>query len=77
MSGLNSLRQTLDSLARLGGHIGSGGPQVNVAIQTNLNVNVAQIGERLIRKFDHQPEIKAQIAQAFVEMDDEDQNPSS
>jgi transposase-like protein len=77
VSGLNSLRQTLDSLARLGGHIGSGAAQVNVAIQNNLNVNVAQIGERLIRKFDHQPEIKAQIAQALLEMDDEEQNPSS
>jgi hypothetical protein len=77
VSGLNSLRQTLDSQARLAGHIGSATAQVNVAIQNNLNVNVAQIGERLIRKFDHEPEIKAQIAQALVEMDDEDDQPSS
>jgi hypothetical protein len=74
VSGLNSLRQTLDSMARLGGHVGPAGTQVNVAIQNNVNVSVAQIGERLSRKFDHQPEIKAQIAQAFVEMDDEEEN---
>jgi hypothetical protein len=72
VSGLNSLRQTLDSLARLGGHVGAASAQVNVAIQNNLNVDVAQIGERLVRKFDHEPAIKAQIAQALVEMDDED-----
>jgi hypothetical protein len=77
VSGLNSLRQTLDSLARLGGHVGAAGAQVNVAIQNNLNVNVAQIGDRLIRRFDHEPDIKARIAQALVEMDDEDQQPSS
>jgi hypothetical protein len=77
VSGLNGLRQTLDSLARLGGHVGPAGAQVNVAIQNNLNVNVAQIGERLIRRFDHEPELKARIAQALVEMDDEDQQPSS
>jgi hypothetical protein len=77
VSGLNSLRQTLDSLARLGGHVGAAGAQVNLAIQNNLNVNVAQIGDRLIRRFDHEPDIKARIAQALVEMDDEDQQPSS
>jgi hypothetical protein len=71
VSGLNSLRQTLDSLARLGGHIGSGAAQVNVAIQNNLNVNVAQIAERLIGQFDKEPELKARIAQALVRLDDE------
>ena len=69
VSGLNSIRQTLDSLARLAGHIG--GAQVNVAVQTNVNVNLAQIAERLIKHFDHEPELKARIAQAFVEIDDE------
>ena len=77
LSGLNSLRQTLESHARLAGHIGSGGAQVNVAIQNNINVNLAQIAERLIGRFDHEPEIKAQIAQALMEMDDEDHQPSS
>ena len=69
VSGLNSVRQTLDSLARLAGHIG--GAQVNVAVQTNVNVDLAQIAERLIKRFDHEPELKARIAQALVEIDDE------
>jgi hypothetical protein len=44
---------------------------VNVAVQTNVNVGAIQIAERLIQKFDRQPELKAQIAQALVEIDDE------
>ena len=36
ISGLNSLRQTLDSVARLAGY--AGGAQVNVAVQTNVSV---------------------------------------
>ncbi len=69
ISGLNSIRQTLDSLARLAGH--TGGAQVNVAVQTNVNVNLAQIAERLIKHFDHEPELKARIAHALVEIDNE------
>ena len=71
VSGLNSLRQSLDSLARLGGHVGSGAAQVNVAIQNNLNVNVAQIAERLIAQFDKEPDVKARIAQALLRLGDE------
>src|ERR1700751_4874763 len=48
LSGLNSLRQTLETHARLAGHIGPAGTQVNVAIQNNVNVDVRQIAERLI-----------------------------
>jgi hypothetical protein len=77
LSGLNSLRQTLEAHARLAGHIGGATAEVNVAIQNNVNVNVAQIGERLIRKFDHQPEVKAQIAEALLDMDHEDDQPAS
>ena len=33
ISGLNSIRQTLDSLARLAGHLQPAGTQVNVAVQ--------------------------------------------
>jgi len=68
ISGLNSIRQTLDSLARLAGHLQAAGTQVNVAIQTNVNVGAMQIAERLIQKFDHEPELKAQIAQALKEV---------
>jgi hypothetical protein len=69
VSGLNSIRQTLDSLARLAGH--TAGAQVNVAVQTNVNVGLTQIAQRLIERFDHEPELKARIAQALVEIDDE------
>ena len=71
ISGLNSIRQTLDSLARLAGHLQPAGTQVNVAVQTNVNVGAMQIAERLIQKFDHEPELKAQIAQALTEVDHE------
>ena len=71
ISGLNSIRQTLDSLARLAGHLQPAGTQVNVAVQTNVNVGAKQIAERLIQKFDHEPQLKAQIAQALMEEDDE------
>jgi carbon monoxide dehydrogenase subunit G len=74
ISGLNSIRQTLDSLARLAGHLQPAGTQVNVAVQTNVNVEAAQIAERLIQKFDHQPQLKAQIAQALLEDSYEDRS---
>jgi hypothetical protein len=73
ITGLNSLRQTLDSLARLGGHIGAAA-QVNVAVQTNVTLDLNRIAGRLIEHFDQEPELKARIAQALVEMDDEDDN---
>jgi hypothetical protein len=71
ISGLNSIRQTLDSLARLAGHLQPAGTQVNVAVQNNVNVGLAQMAERVIKRFDHEPELKARIAQALVEVDDE------
>ena len=49
----------------------TGRSQVNVAVQTNVNVDLTQIAERLIRRFDHEPDLKARIAQALVEIDDE------
>ena len=70
LSGLNSIRQTLDSLSRLAG-FDRQGTQVNVAVQTNVNVDLALIAERVIRKFDHEPELKARIAQALLEVDNE------
>ena len=67
LSGLASVRQTLDSLARLAGHVGTA--QVNVAVQTNVNVEITQIAERLIMQFDHEPEMKARIGQALMRID--------
>jgi hypothetical protein len=71
ISGLNSIRHTLDSLSRLAGYDRPIGSQVNVAVQTNVNVELTQITERLIRHFDHEPELKERIAQALLEIDDE------
>jgi hypothetical protein len=67
LTGVNSIRQTLDSQSRLAGF---DRPQVNVAVQTNVNVELAAIADRVIKKFDHEPEIKARIAQALWEVDD-------
>jgi hypothetical protein len=71
ISGLNSLRQTLDSLSRLAGHDRAGSTEVNVAVQTNVNFDLTRIAERLIGQFDHEPDLKARIAHALLEMDDE------
>lgn len=71
ISGLNSLRQALDSQARLAGHVGGAGAQVNVAIQNNVNVDVTRLAERLVTEFDKEPELKARIAQALLRLDDE------
>ena len=70
LSGLNSIRQTLDSLSRLAG-FDRHGTQVNVAVQSNINVELSQIVERVIKQFDHEPELKARIAQALLEVDHE------
>jgi hypothetical protein len=67
ISGLNSVRQTLDSLARLAGHLQPAGTQVNVAVQNNINVSAAQVAELLIKEFDPEPEIKARIARVLME----------
>jgi hypothetical protein len=71
VSGLNSIRHTLDSLARLAGHDRAAGTQVNVAIQNNVNVEIAQVADRLIKHFDQEPELKARIALALMEIDHE------
>jgi len=70
LNGLNSVRHTLDSLARLSGFERQG-PQVNVAVQTNVNVELTALTERIIQKFDREPELRARIAQALVEVDHE------
>ena len=70
LSGLNSIRHTLDSLSRLSG-FDRQGSQVNVAVQTNINLNLTQIAERVIHKFDHEPELKARIAHALLEIENE------
>jgi len=71
ISGLNSLRQTLDSQARLAGHLGIGAAQINVAVQNNLTLDVRQISELLMAQFDQEPELKARVARALVQLDDD------
>ena len=71
ISGLNSIRHTLDSLTRLAGYDRPIGPQVNVAVQTNVKFDLSNLAERLIKKFDHEPELKGRIAQALLEIDHE------
>jgi hypothetical protein len=73
ISGLNSIRHTLDSLMRLAGYDRPIGSQVTVAVQTNVNLDLSHLADRLIKRFDHEPELKARIAQALVEIDDEQQ----
>jgi hypothetical protein len=63
LAGLNSIRQTLDSLARLACHDDR---DVNVAVQANVTLDLGRIVECVIGSFDHEPEIKARIAQALL-----------
>src|SRR5438270_5772415 len=70
LSGLNAVRQTLDSLSRLAGFERQG-TQVNVAVQNTFKLDLSQIAERLILQFDREPELKARIAQALLEVDHE------
>jgi hypothetical protein len=61
----------LDSRARLAGHLQPAATQVNVAVQTNFNITATQIANRVIEKFDKEPELKARIAQALLEVDND------
>jgi hypothetical protein len=74
LQGLNSIRHTLDSLGRLAGHDRAGGTEINVAVQTNVHLDLPRIADRLIDRFDHEPDVKARIAQALMEID-HDQSP--
>jgi hypothetical protein len=67
LSGLNSIRQTLDSLSRLAGH-DKDQTHVNVAVHADINLDL--VFARIIQQFDHEPEMKARLAQALLEVDD-------
>jgi hypothetical protein len=69
LKGLSALKQTLDSQMRLAGHDRPIDTQINVAIQHNVAIDADRLVERLIAKFDHKPELKAEIAQALLEVD--------
>lgn len=66
LTGLASVRATLDSLARLAAHQPT--DQANGEPQTSA-VNTADIAERLIKEFDREPELKVRIAAALLSLD--------
>jgi hypothetical protein len=70
LNGLNSIRHTLDSLSRLSG-FDRQGTHINVAVQTNVNVEIRAIAQRLIQALDREPELKARIARILMEQDND------
>ncbi len=71
LSGLNSIRHTLDSLSRLAGY---DRPAARRSTSRCKPMSMSICGTSLsgmIKKFDHEPELKARIAQALLEIDDE------
>ena len=55
LSGLNSIRHTLDSLTRLAGYDRPIGSRVNVAVQTNVNLDLSNLAERLSKNLTMSP----------------------
>jgi 23S rRNA G2445 N2-methylase RlmL len=45
--------------------------QAEVAVNTDIGLDLVDLAERLIKKFDHEPELKARIAAAIFELDGE------
>jgi hypothetical protein len=70
ITGLNSMRQTLDSLMRLAGH-DRPATQANVAVKPGTGLDLTGLAERLTKKFDRDPELKGRIAAAIFDIDDE------
>jgi hypothetical protein len=70
---LNSLRHTLDSLVRLAGHDRASAVDATGAAAGAPAVDLRRVAERLIDAFDHEPEVKARIAQVLADWDDEGQ----
>jgi hypothetical protein len=66
LSGLNSVRQTLDSLFRLAAH-----SEVQTSTPAPVSPDLDRLLERLIRQFDHEPEMKEKLARALMEVHDE------
>lgn len=68
LSGLNSIRHTLDSLSRLVG-FDRRDTNVNVAVQTNVYVDLNRVAARILEQFDAEPEIRTRIASALLEIE--------
>jgi hypothetical protein len=71
IAGLNSIRQTLDSLTRLAGYDRRIDRQLNVAVQNNIKLEISSLAERLVRAFDHEPDVKSRIAQALLQIEEQ------
>jgi hypothetical protein len=71
IAGLNSIRQTLDSLTRLAGFDRPIDMQLNVAVQNNVKLEILSLAERLVRAFDHEPDVKSRIAQALLQIEEQ------
>ena len=69
ISGLNSIRQTLDSLTRLAGHTGARAGQASG--KSDAGLDVGRMAERLIQALDHEPDLKARIARALLDLADD------
>ena len=41
------------------------------AVQNNFSIELSNLADRLVQKFDTDPDLKARIAQAILEIDDE------
>ena len=66
LAGLNSVRQTLDSLSRL-----AATSEADVIAPLPDPMDLDGLVERILQRFDREPEMKAKIAQALLEMNDE------
>lgn len=71
LAGLTSLRQTFDSLARLAAQDAAARAQTTEPAPDHPDVDGDAIVERLIQEFDQEPRIKARLAAALAQMDDE------
>lgn len=70
VSGLNSVRHTLDSLMRLAGHDRAPDKsQTDAVVAQAAKLDLADVAERLLAEFDHEPELKARIAQVLINTD--------
>lgn len=71
LTGLSAVRQTLDSLARLTTQDRAAADSGNAQGEHAPEIDTKAIAARLIEEFDDEPEVKARIAKALVDWDDE------
>jgi len=67
LSGLNAIRQNLNSLLRLAGH--DRAASLDTPVSRGNGWDVATVAERLIQEFDQEPDLKSRIASALLKID--------